>query len=44
MALLAAALCAQGTSQIMNAHQVDRGYENIDGRLRALGAQIQRRD
>ncbi|MDJ0788771.1 MAG: UDP-N-acetylglucosamine 1-carboxyvinyltransferase [Myxococcota bacterium] len=42
MALLAAALCARGRSVIMNAHQVDRGYERIDERLRALGAQIER--
>jgi UDP-N-acetylglucosamine 1-carboxyvinyltransferase len=42
MALVAAALCAQGRSVIMNAHQVDRGYERIDERLRALGARIQR--
>lgn len=42
MALLAAALCAKGRSVIMNAHQVDRGYENIDQRLRALGAKITR--
>jgi UDP-N-acetylglucosamine 1-carboxyvinyltransferase len=42
MALLAAALCADGRSLIMNAHQVDRGYERIDERLRALGAQIER--
>lgn len=42
MALIAAALCAQGRSVIMNAHQVDRGYEAIDTRLRALGAEIQR--
>jgi UDP-N-acetylglucosamine 1-carboxyvinyltransferase len=42
MALVAAALCAQGRSVIMNAHQVDRGYERIDERLRALGAQIAR--
>jgi len=42
MALLAAALCADGRSVIMNAHQVDRGYERIDERLRALGAHIQR--
>jgi UDP-N-acetylglucosamine 1-carboxyvinyltransferase len=42
MALLAAALCAEGRSLIMNAHQVDRGYERIDDRLRALGAQIER--
>ncbi len=42
MALIAAALCAQGRSVIMNAHQVDRGYERIDERLRSLGAQITR--
>jgi UDP-N-acetylglucosamine 1-carboxyvinyltransferase len=42
MALVAAALCAEGRSLIMNAHQVDRGYERIDERLRALGARIQR--
>ena len=43
MALLAAALCAEGRSVIMNAHQVDRGYEDIDTRLRSLGADITRR-
>ena len=37
-----AALCARGTSSIMNAHQVDRGYERIDERLRSLGARITR--
>ena len=37
-ALLAAALCARGRSVIMNANQVDRGYEAIDTRLRRLGA------
>jgi UDP-N-acetylglucosamine 1-carboxyvinyltransferase len=42
MALIAAALAARGESVIMNAHQVDRGYENIDQRLRALGALIER--
>jgi UDP-N-acetylglucosamine 1-carboxyvinyltransferase len=42
MALLAAALDARGRSEIMNAHQVDRGYERIDERLRRLGAQITR--
>jgi UDP-N-acetylglucosamine 1-carboxyvinyltransferase len=42
MALIGAALCARGTSVISNAHQVDRGYERIDERLRALGAQIKR--
>jgi UDP-N-acetylglucosamine 1-carboxyvinyltransferase len=42
MALLAAALTAEGQSVIMNAGQVDRGYENVDGRLRALGASIER--
>jgi len=42
MALLAAALCADGRSVIMNAHQVDRGYERIDERLRSIGAEITR--
>jgi UDP-N-acetylglucosamine 1-carboxyvinyltransferase len=42
MALIGAALCARGTSVIMNARQVDRGYERIDERLRSLGAHITR--
>lgn len=42
MALLIAALCAEGTSEIHNIHQIDRGYERIDERLRLLGAEIQR--
>src|SRR5262249_58739499 len=42
MALLAAALCARGSSVIRNAGQIDRGYERIDERLRALGARITR--
>jgi UDP-N-acetylglucosamine 1-carboxyvinyltransferase len=42
MALVAAALCAEGRSVIMNASQVDRGYQDIDERLRALGADISR--
>ncbi len=42
MALIAAALCARGRSVIMNAHQVDRGYEAVDERLRSLGADIRR--
>jgi UDP-N-acetylglucosamine 1-carboxyvinyltransferase len=42
MALLAAALCARGTSLIRNTRQIDRGYERIDERLRALGARITR--
>lgn len=42
MALIAAALCADGTSEILDADQVDRGYERIEERLRALGADIQR--
>ncbi|HBY98827.1 MAG: UDP-N-acetylglucosamine 1-carboxyvinyltransferase [Ardenticatenaceae bacterium] len=42
MALLIAALAAEGRSLIHNAQQIDRGYENIDARLRALGAQIER--
>lgn len=42
VALLMAALSAKGTSTIFNIHQIDRGYQNIDGRLNALGAQIER--
>jgi UDP-N-acetylglucosamine 1-carboxyvinyltransferase len=42
MAMLIAALCAQGRSEIGNISQIDRGYERIDERLRALGAQIER--
>ena len=42
VALLIAALSAKGTSIINNINQIDRGYQNIDGRLRAIGAQITR--
>lgn len=42
MALLIAALCAEGESIIQNIHQIDRGYERIDERLKALGARIER--
>ena len=42
MAMLIAALCAEGRSEIGNIRQIDRGYEKIDDRLRALGAQIER--
>ena len=42
MAKLIAALCAEGTSEIHNVRQIDRGYERIDERLRALGARIER--
>ena len=42
LALLGAALCAKGTSVINNIEQIDRGYEDIDRRLRALGAKIER--
>ncbi len=42
MALLLAALAAQGQSTIRNVGQIDRGYENVDGKLRALGAKIER--
>ncbi len=42
MALLIAALCAKGKSTIENARMIDRGYERIDERLRALGADITR--
>ena len=42
MAMLLAALCAEGSSTIGNVRQIDRGYERIDERLRALGASIER--
>jgi UDP-N-acetylglucosamine 1-carboxyvinyltransferase len=42
MALLIAGLCAEGTSTIANAAEIDRGYERIDERLRGLGASIER--
>ncbi len=42
LALLGAALAAKGTSVIHNIEQIDRGYEDVDGRLRGLGAKIER--
>jgi UDP-N-acetylglucosamine 1-carboxyvinyltransferase len=42
MAMLMAALCANGKSEIHNVRQIDRGYERIDQRLAALGARIER--
>jgi UDP-N-acetylglucosamine 1-carboxyvinyltransferase len=42
MAMVLAALCAEGTSTIGNIRQIDRGYERIDERLQALGAAIER--
>jgi len=42
ISLLIAALSAKGTSVIHNIEQIDRGYENIDERLRAIGAKIER--
>jgi UDP-N-acetylglucosamine 1-carboxyvinyltransferase len=42
IALLIAALCADGVSIIENISQIDRGYQDIDKRLRALGAKIER--
>ncbi len=44
VSLLIAALSAKGTSTIHNIHQIDRGYEDIDNRLRAIGAKIIRMD
>ncbi len=44
MAMLIAALCADGTTVIGNAHHIDRGYERIDERLRQLGARITRHE
>jgi UDP-N-acetylglucosamine 1-carboxyvinyltransferase len=44
MAMVIAALCAEGRSSIGNIGQIDRGYERIDERLRQLGASIERAD
>lgn len=42
MALVIAALCAEGRSTIYNIRQIDRGYENLEGKLQSLGAGIER--
>jgi len=42
VALLIAALSAQGTSEISNVEQIDRGYQDIEARLKNIGAQIER--
>ncbi|MFN5072841.1 MAG: UDP-N-acetylglucosamine 1-carboxyvinyltransferase, partial [Cyclobacteriaceae bacterium] len=42
VALLIAALSATGESKISNVEQIDRGYQNIEWRLKKLGAQIER--
>ena len=42
MALLIAAMGAEGTTEIMNIQQIDRGYETIEKRFNALGAKIRR--
>ena len=44
ISLLIAALSAKGTSMINNIEQIDRGYENIENRLRSIGAKIERID
>ena len=44
IAMLLAAMSASGVSEIDNIEQIDRGYENIESRLNALGAKITRRD
>jgi UDP-N-acetylglucosamine 1-carboxyvinyltransferase len=44
MAMVIAALCAEGRSTIGSIGQIDRGYERIDERLQALGASIERVD
>jgi UDP-N-acetylglucosamine 1-carboxyvinyltransferase len=42
MALLIAALCADGRSEIDNIEQIDRGYERIEAKLQSLGARVER--
>lgn len=43
MAMVIAAICAEGTSVIHNVYQIERGYEDLVGRLKKLGAQISRK-
>ncbi len=42
MAMVIAALCAEGKSEIKNVYQIERGYEDLVGRLLSLGAKIER--
>ena len=42
MAMIIAALCAEGTSRIQNVYQIERGYENIVEKLSSIGAAIER--
>jgi UDP-N-acetylglucosamine 1-carboxyvinyltransferase len=42
MAMLIAAMCAQGRSTIQNVYQIERGYENLIQRLQSLGARVTR--
>jgi len=42
MSMVLAALAARGTSEIRNVGQIDRGYEQVDEKLRSLGARIKR--
>jgi len=42
MAMVIAALCAEGRSIIRNVYQIERGYEDLIGRLQSLGARIER--
>jgi UDP-N-acetylglucosamine 1-carboxyvinyltransferase len=42
MALVIAAVCAQGESVIQNIYQIERGYEDLAGKLQALGLEIER--
>lgn len=44
MAMVIAALCAEGSSTIKNVYQIERGYEDLVGRLAGLGARIERKD
>jgi UDP-N-acetylglucosamine 1-carboxyvinyltransferase len=41
-ALVIAALCASGTSELEDVYHLDRGYEDLDGKLRLLGARLER--
>jgi UDP-N-acetylglucosamine 1-carboxyvinyltransferase len=42
MALVIAALCADGVTEIADVHHIDRGYEDLEGKLARLGAEVRR--
>jgi UDP-N-acetylglucosamine 1-carboxyvinyltransferase len=42
MALVLAGLCADGETEVSDVHHIDRGYDDVEGKLRGLGAEVRR--